>query len=193
MLKTQETTYPTGALTVGDKFPSFSLPACVSIDKNYFENFKQISLDDFKKKWKVIFFWPFDFTFICPTEIIDFNKSYNEFRERDAILLGISCDSEHVHLAWRKHHPELKNLQFPMISDYKKKLAQELGILHKQTEAPLRATYIVDPDNTIRSVYINDLSVGRNIKEVLRLLDAFQNGGLCPSCWEKGKDTLKVS
>lgn len=181
-----------GALTVGDKFPNFKLPACLTIDKSYFENFKQISLDDYKGKWKVLFFWPFDFTFICPTEITDFNKYFKDFKERETVLLGVSCDSEHAHLAWRKQHSDLKNLQFPMVSDYKKELCCELGILHKRTEAPLRATYIVDPDGLIRSVAINDLSVGRNVKETLRILDGFQSGELCPSCWEKGQPTLKV-
>jgi len=183
----------TGTLTVGDTFPDFNLKACVSIDKSYFDNFKDIKLTDSKGKWRVIFFWPLDFTFVCPTEITDFNKHYAEFKERGAVVLGASCDSEHVHMAWRKNHPDLKDIQFPMMSDYKKELTTALGILHKEAGAPLRATFIVDPDNVIRYVDICDLNVGRNTNEMLRVLDALQTGELCPSCWEKGKDTLKVA
>jgi len=188
-----QTTERRGTLTVGDKFPEFNLKACVSIDKSYFENFTDVSLQDSKGKWRVVFFWPFDFTFVCPTEITDFNKHFNDFKERGAALLGVSCDSEHVHLAWRTHHADLKNLQLPMLADYKKELSSALGILHKDAGAPLRATFIVDPDNIIRYVDICDLSVGRNPKEVIRILDALQTGELCPSCWEKGKDTLQVA
>lgn len=182
-----------GMLTVGDTFPSFKLKACVSIDKSYNDNFKEVSLDDSKGKWRVVFFWPFDFTFVCPTEIVDFNKHYSDFKERGAEVLGVSCDSEHVHLAWRKNHPDLKDLKFPMVADYNKELSRSLGILAKGVYAPLRATFIVDPDNVIRYVDVCDLSVGRNTKEVIRVLDALQTGELCPSCWEKGEDTLKIA
>jgi len=158
-----------GALTVGDKFPDFTLPACVSNDKSYGDNFKNISLSDSKGKWRVIFFWPLDFTFICPTEIVDFNNHLKDFEERGAVLLGASCDSEHVHLAWQKEHAELKKTKFPWLADYNKTLAGELGIIHKQAGAPLRATYIIDPDGVIKSVFMNDLSVGRNPSETLRI------------------------
>lgn len=190
---TTTTTTTKGMLTVGDRFPEFNLPACVSIDKSYFDNFKKISLADSKGKWRVIFFWPFDFTFVCPTEITDFDKLHNDFKDRGAVLLGASADSEHVHLAWRKDHPDLKNLKTPMLADYNKELTNALGIVHKESGAPLRATYLVDPDGIIRSVQVNDLSVGRNPKEILRTIDAFQTGELCPSCWEKGDKTVKVA
>lgn len=193
METTTETTTRQGTLTVGDKFPDFKLKACVTIDKSYNDNFKDISLADSKGKWRVAFFWPFDFTFVCPTEITDFNKHYSDFKDRGAELLGVSCDSEHVHLAWRKNHPDLKDLKLPMLADYKKELSTALGILHKEAGAPLRATFIIDPDNIIRYVDICDLSVGRNTKEVIRVLDALQSGELCPSCWEKGEKTVKVA
>ena len=189
----ETTTEKKGMLTVGDKFPSFKLNACISADKSYFENFGEVALDDSKGKWRVIFFWPLDFTFVCPTEIVDFNKHYGDFKDRGAIVLGASCDSEHVHLAWRNNHPDLKNIQFPMLADYNKTLSSELGILAKDAGAPLRATFIVDPDNIIRYVDVCDLKVGRNTKEFVRVLDALQTDELCPSCWEKGKDTLKVA
>jgi len=183
----------TGMLTVGDKFPAFKLEATVGIDKKMDDNFKTISLDDSKGKWKVFFFWPLDFTFVCPTEISEFNKNLGQFKDRDTLLYGASCDSKFTHLAWRKDHADLKALQFPMLSDFKKELSTALGILHKGVGAPLRATFIVDPENTIRWVDVCDLSVGRSVKEVIRVLDALQTGELCPCGWEKGDDTLKVA
>ena len=173
--------------TIGDRFPDFKLNAVVSLDKD--REFKEISLSDYKN-WKVIFFWPLDFTFVCPTEIAEFSKMSGEFELADAQVLGVSADSHFVHLAWRKHHEDLKNLKIPMLSDYKKTLSSELGILHKTDQAPLRATFIVDQDNIIRFVSVNDLSVGRNVKEVLRVLHALQTDELCPCNWEKGKPTL---
>jgi peroxiredoxin (alkyl hydroperoxide reductase subunit C) len=129
----------------------------------------------------------------CPTEIAEFNNHLKDFKDRDTTLLGASCDSKFTHLAWRKDHKDLKGLQFPMLADYKKELTTVLGILHKGAGAPLRATYLIDPEGTIRWVEVNDLSVGRNVKEVLRVLDALQTGELCPCGWEKGDDTLKVA
>lgn len=190
---TTSTTTTTGMLTVGDKFPAFKLEATVAIDKKLDDNFKTISLDDSKGKWRTIFFWPFDFTFVCPTEIAEFNNHLKDFQDRGTVLLGASCDSKFTHLAWRKDHKDLKNLNFPMLADYQKELSKALGILHKQAGAPLRATFIVDPDGIIRWVDVCDLSVGRNVKEVLRVLDALQTGELCPCGWEKGDDTLKVA
>jgi peroxiredoxin (alkyl hydroperoxide reductase subunit C) len=180
-------------LTIGDKFPEFKLDAVISIDKKLDDNFKTVSLSDSKGKWRCVFFWPLDFTFVCPTEIAEFNNHLKDFKDRDTTLLGASCDSKFTHLAWRKDHKDLKGLQFPMLADYKKELTTALGILHKGAGAPLRATYLIDPEGTIRWVEVNDLSVGRNVKEVLRVLDALQTGELCPCGWEKGDDTLKVA
>jgi peroxiredoxin (alkyl hydroperoxide reductase subunit C) len=190
---TNPTTPQGGMLTIGDKFPSFKLDATVAIDKKMDENFKTISLDDSKGKWRTIFFWPLDFTFVCPTEIAEFNKHFKDFQERGTVLLGASCDSKFTHLAWRKDHADLKGLQFPMLADYNKELSSALGILHKQAGAPLRATFIVDPDNIIRWVDVCDLSVGRSVTEVIRVLDALQTGELCPCGWEKGDPTLQVA
>src|SRR5690606_1596987 len=120
-----------------------------------------------------------------PTEIAEFNKEYKNFRNRDAELYGASTDSHFVHLAWRNDHEDLKDLQFPMLADNRKELSEALGILHNTDKVPLRATYIVDPDGIIRWVSVNDLSVGRNVKEVLRTLDALQTDELCPCNWEK--------
>lgn len=175
-------------LGVGDQFPEFKLEACVSLEKG--KEFATISNKQMKGKWAVVFFWPLDFTFVCPTEIAEFNKAYSQFRERDAQVFGISGDSHYVHLAWRQQHDDLRNLQFPMLADYKKELAEALGVLHPVNKVPLRATFIVDPDGFVRWVSVNDLNVGRNIKEVLRTLDALQTDELCPCNWERGEPTL---
>jgi len=175
-------------LGVGEVFPQFSVPACVSIEKG--KEFNTISNADMKDKWSVVFFWPLDFTFVCPTEIAEFNHELKAFKDHDARVFGISTDSQYVHLAWRQNHPDLKNLGYPMLADNKKELSSALGVLHPVEQVPLRATYIVDPEGVIRWVSVNDLNVGRNIKEVLRTLDALQTDELCPCNWEKGKPTL---
>ena len=178
-------------LGVGQKFPAFSLQATVSIDKG--KAFQTISDEDFKDKWKAYFFWPKDFTFVCPTEIAAFGKLNHEFRDRDAQILGGSTDSEFVHLAWRQNHADLKDLPFPMLADIKRELTAALGILDPAEGVAQRATFIVDPQNVIRFVSVNDLSVGRNPQEVLRVLDALQTDELCPCNWHKGEEVLKVS
>lgn len=177
-------------ISVGDKVPAFSMPACVSIEKG--KEFKTISSNDLSGKWTVLFFWPLDFTFVCPTEIAEFNKELRNFKERDAQVLGASNDSQYVHLAWRLNHDDLRSLGYPMLADNKKELSEAMGVLHPTERVPLRATFIIDPDGIIRWVSVNDLSVGRNVKEVLRTLDALQTDELCPCNWEKGKETLKV-
>jgi peroxiredoxin (alkyl hydroperoxide reductase subunit C) len=177
-------------LSVGQKFPDFSLPACVSIEKG--KEFKQIDSSSLRGRWSVVFFWPLDFTFVCPTEISEFNKALRQFQDRDSDVYGVSTDSQFVHLAWRQAHPDLKNLGYAMLADNKKELSEELGVLHPTEKVPLRATYIVDPDGMIRWLSVNDLSVGRNVKEVLRTLDALQTDELCPCNWEKGKETRKI-
>jgi alkyl hydroperoxide reductase subunit AhpC len=180
----------TRILGIGEKFPEFSLKACVSLEKG--KEFETLNNTAMKGKWSVVFFWPLDFTFVCPTEIAEFNKELGNFRDREAQVFGASCDSEFVHLAWRNNHPDLKGLGFPMLADYKKELSRTLGVLHPTEEVPLRATFIVDPDGVIRWVSANDLNVGRNVKEVLRTLDALQTDELCPCNWEKGKPTLSA-
>ncbi|WP_395714298.1 peroxiredoxin [Reyranella sp.] len=178
-------------LTIGDKFPAFDLKAVVSTDPK--SAFKQLSDKSDDGKWKVVFFWPKDFTFVCPTEIAAFGKLNKEFAERDAVLYGISTDSEFVHLAWRQNHADLKALPFPMLADLKRELSQSLGILDKGEGVCLRATFIVDPEGIIRFVSVNDLSVGRNPQEVLRVLDALQTDELCPCNWQKGDEVLKAA
>ena len=175
-------------LSVGQTFPSFSLTATVSRDKE--TAFTTITDADFPGLWKVYFFWPKDFTFVCPTEIAGFAKLNKQFEERDAKILGASIDSEFVHLAWRNNHEDLRNLPFPMLADIKRELSDALGILDPREGVAQRATFIVDPDGIIRFVSVTDLSVGRNIEEVLRVLDALQTDELCPCNWQKGEATL---
>jgi peroxiredoxin (alkyl hydroperoxide reductase subunit C) len=131
-----------------------------------------------------------DFTFICPTEIAEFGKQNGQFLERDAQVLGASTDTHFVHLAWRKDHPDLRSLPYPMLADTRRELSTQLGILHKQDGVPLRATFIVDPEGIIRWASVNDLSVGRNVSEVLRVLDGLQTDELCPCNWKQGEETL---
>ena len=177
-------------LGVGQKFPSFSLQATVSLDQG--KTFSTITDEDYPDKWKVYFFWPKDFTFVCPTEIAAFGKINKEFQDRDAQVLGGSTDSEFVHHAWRTHHADLKDLPFPMLADIKRELTGQLGILDEKAGVAQRATFIVDPENIIRFVYVTDLSVGRNPQEVLRVLDALQTDELCPCNWQRGQETLHV-
>ena len=175
-------------LSVGRKFPQFKMKATVSTDMK--KAFIDYSNEKLAGKWCVIFFYPKDFTFICPTEIKSFNDMREDFESRNCLVLTASTDSEFVHLAWRQHEPTLKNLSIPMLADIKKELTTELGILNESEGVAFRATFIVDPEGEIRHASMNDLSVGRNPKEVLRTLDALQTGGLCPCNWEKGQDTL---
>lgn len=178
-------------LGIGDKFPEIKLTGVVSNDMD--KAFTDISTGSQAGEWKVVFFWPKDFTFICPTEIAAFGKLNDDFKDRDAKLLGVSVDSEFVHLAWRRDKEELSDLPFPMLSDIKRELTTELGILDKEAGVSQRATYIVDPDGIIRFVYVTDLDVGRSPEEVLRVLDALQTDELCPCNWSKGDDTLKAA
>jgi len=175
-------------LSIGEKFPEFDLPAVVSMEKG--KEFKNLTTKDLKGKWTVFFFYPLDFTFVCPTELAEFSNESKKFKDRECQIISGSCDSHYVHLAWRTHHADLKNLQYPMVADYKKELTSALGILHPQAQVPLRATFIVDPELNVRWVSVNDLSVGRSVNETLRVLDALQTGELCPCNWEKGEKTL---
>jgi len=176
---------------IGRNFPEFSLTGVVSNDvKSAFQTFTH---ESFPGKWKVVFFWPKDFTFVCPTEIAAFGKLEKEFQARDAQLLGVSIDSEYVHLAWRREKEELRALPFPMLADIKRELASALGVLDPEAGVAQRATFIVDPQGVVRFVYVTDLNVGRSPEEVLRVLDALQTDELCPCNWQKGEETLKAA
>jgi alkyl hydroperoxide reductase subunit AhpC len=175
--------------TIGDKFPAFNLKAAVSLESME-KAFQNISNETYKDKWLCVFFWPKDFTFVCPTEIAAFGKLNGDFKDRDCVLLGASIDSEFVHLAWRRDNENLRDLPIPMLADVKRKLTSELGILHKEEGVALRATFLVDPQGIIRYVDVTDLKVGRNPAEVIRVLDALQTDELCPCNWKAGDETI---
>jgi lipoyl-dependent peroxiredoxin subunit C len=177
-------------LTVGKKFPQFSLVATTSNDiSNAFET---ISDDSYQSMWKVYFFWPKDFTFVCPTELAEFARLNEAYLERNTQIIGASIDSEFVHLAWRKENLSLSELPYPMLADIKHELIRNLGIEDENQGVALRATFIVDPENTIRFAMVNDLNVGRNPEEVLRVLDALQTGELCACNWQQGQEPLTI-
>ncbi|MGV0633449.1 peroxiredoxin [Mycolicibacillus trivialis] len=182
-------------LTIGDQFPSYRLTALVPGDlskvdaKAPEDYFTTISSDDHPGKWRVVFFWPKDFTFVCPTEIAAFGKLNDEFADRDAQVLGASVDNEFVHFQWRAQHEDLKDLPFPMLSDIKRELVEATGVLNDEGVAD-RATFLVDPNNEIQFVSVTAGSVGRNVDEVLRVLDALQSDELCACNWKKGDPTL---
>lgn len=178
-------------LNIGDQFPAFALKGVVSTDMN--NAFIDVTHKTYKNKWQVIFFWPKDFTFVCPTEIAEFGNLNQEFADRDTQILGVSTDSEFVHLAWKQHKGELKDLPFPMLSDLKRELSSALDILDKQEGVAKRAVFIIDPQGIIRFAMVTDLKVGRNPREVLRVLDALQTDELCPCNWQKGEETLVVA
>ncbi|MBL6785246.1 MAG: peroxiredoxin [Rickettsiales bacterium] len=181
-------------ITIGDQFPAFSLKAVKEGEYPHSINdaFIDINNNSYKGKWQVIFFWPKDFTFVCPTEIVAFANLKEEFEDRETVLLGASTDSEFVHLAWKKHQSELNNLPIPMLADVGGVLSNELGILSKEALVANRATFIIDPDGVVRFVSVTDLNVGRNPNEVLRVLDALQTDELCPCNWNKGEETIKL-
>lgn len=175
-------------LTIGDNFPDFKVLATVSTD---FKNaFIDITNKSYPGKWLCVFFYPKAFSFVCPTELKVFSDLQPEFQLRDCQILATSVDSEYVHLAWRRDHKDLRELPFPMLADVKRELSQALGIIDKNAGVSMRATFLVDPDGVIRFVDVTDLSVGRNVREVLRVLDALQTNALCPCDWNKGDANL---
>jgi peroxiredoxin (alkyl hydroperoxide reductase subunit C) len=178
-------------LTVGDKLPPFELQAVVGPQPS--SEFQTVTSQSYPGKWLVLFFWPMDFTFVCPTEIAEFGRQEREFARRGAQVLGASIDSQYVHLAWREQHPALRELPYPMLADVKRDLAQAFGILDRDAGVALRATFLVDPAGVIRWASVNSLEVGRNVDEVLRVLDALQTGELTPCNWHKGEATLHAA
>lgn len=180
--------------TVGDKLEAFTVtaakPGFNQPEENGQSAFEEITEQSFPGKWKIIYFYPKDFTFVCPTEIVEFAKLQKDFEERDAVLLGGSVDNEFVKLAWRREHQDLDKLNHYAFGDVKGELIDQLGVRDKESGVALRATFIVDPDNTIQHVSVNNLNVGRNPQETLRLLDGLQTAELCPCNRPVGGSTL---
>lgn len=175
-------------LSIGDQFPQYSLKSVSSTDGQFPVRTNASS----NGRWQIYVFWPKDFTFVCPTEIVGFDGLVSEFSDREADLIGASTDSEFVHLAWRKSREDLAKVRFPWLSDIRKDLSRTLGILEPTEEVSRRATFIVDPQGVIRFASVTDMSVGRNPQEVLRVLDALQTDELCPCNWKPGEETIHV-
>ena len=180
--------------TVGQKLDAFSVegvkPGFNHHEENGVSAFEAITEKSFEGKWKILYFYPKDFTFVCPTEIVEFNKLAKDFEDRDAVLLGGSSDNEFCKLAWRREHPDLNKLGHWQFGDSKGSLIDMLGVRDEAAGVALRATFIIDPDNTIQHVSVNNLNVGRNPQEILRILDGLQTDELCPCNRTVGGATL---
>jgi lipoyl-dependent peroxiredoxin subunit C len=181
------------ALLVGHQAPIFKGKAVIGGDATKLTSdnaFKEISLEDYKGQWVVLFFYPLDFTFVCPTEIEDFGSNYNKFKELNCEVVSCSTDSHHSHLAWRKNHGTLNNLPFPMLADFTHEISKSYEILKEETGYALRGLYIIDPKGVIQYVVIHPEDVGRNSSEVLRVLQGLQTGEKTPCNWQPGQKTL---
>uniref|UniRef100_C6E2L5 Alkyl hydroperoxide reductase C n=1 Tax=Geobacter sp. (strain M21) TaxID=443144 RepID=C6E2L5_GEOSM len=172
---------------VGEPAPDFTLDAWVGTVPG--KEFKQINLKELRGKWVVLFFYPMDFTFVCPTEIKGFNDALAQFEKLDAVVLGASTDSKFAHLAWVKRG-DLGSLRYPLLSDIKKETARKYGCLDEKAGVALRALYIIDPQGVLQYQVVHNLDVGRSVDETLRVLEALQTGSLCPIGWKPGQKTL---
>ncbi|SHG61080.1 peroxiredoxin [Pedobacter caeni] len=190
LIKEQNNNERQGPLTIGDKLPVFCKKAVITTE----DGMEIIDLEQNyasgNSKWTILFWWPKDFTFVCPTEIVDFDKNAQAFSQRNAVVIGASTDSEYVHLGWRQHEPQLAQLSIPMLADTSKSLATEMGILNPGEKVAYRATFIIDPSGIIQWVSIYPMNVGRNVAEVLRVLDALQTEELTACGWTPGEQTL---
>lgn len=166
---------------VGESAPDFMMEGVRG------REFVSVRLSEYKGKWVVLFFYPLDFTFVCPTEIKAFTKHSKEIEELNGVVLGASVDSKYSHLRWID---DIGEQAFPLLSDITKEVSREYGILIDGQGIALRGTFIIDPDGILRSMVVNDTSVGRSVEETIRVLKAFQTGELCPVEWEPGEATL---
>lgn len=180
------------ARLVGNPAPHFEGEAVVN------GQFQKVTLNDYSGKWKVLFFYPLDFTFVCPTEITAFSDNYSKFKDLNCEVFACSVDSKFSHLAWTKQARKdggLGEISFPIIADLTKKISSDYEVLIEGAGISLRGLFIIDDKNTIQSAMINNNAVGRNVEEVLRLVEAFQynakHGEVCPANWSKGKDAMK--
>ena len=179
---------------VGKPAPDFCRPAVVNYD------FKDVKLSDYKGKWLVLFFYPLDFTFVCPTEIIAFSKKADEFRKINCEVVAASCDSQYSHFAWvstPRKEGGLGEMNIPILADKDLSMARDYGVLIEEAGISLRGMFIIDPKGILRQITINDLPVGRNVDEAMRLVKAFQfveeHGEVCPANWHEGETAMKAS
>ncbi len=184
-------------LGVGQKLPEFKVvgvkPGFMRHEEDGVSAFEAVTNQSFPGQWKVIFFYPKDFTFVCPTEIAEFARLNPQFAERDAVVLGGSTDNEHSKLGWRREHPDLHNLPIWNFADSSGAFARALGVLNAEEGVAQRATFVVDPENVVQHVYVTNLNVGRNPADTLRVLDALQTDELCPCNRAVGGDILKAA
>lgn len=182
----------TQTLSVGDRIPNLQL-------KTFYKNKEtDIDISDYKGKWKIFFFYPADFTFVCPTELEEMADHYDDFQKEDAEIFSISTDSVFTHKAWHDESPAIGKIQFPMVADRNGKLAKLFNVYIEEVGESLRGTFIIDPDGIIKAVEINDNDIGRSAKECMRKLLAVKyvaqhNGKVCPASWQPGDDTLEPS
>ncbi len=179
-----ETGAPAKQAKVGEAAPFFKVDVVVGSDV------KTISLDDYKGKWLVLFFYPADFSFVCPTEITGFNKELARFTALNAEVLGGSVDGKFAHLAWIKRG-DLGELKFPLFSDIKREMSTNYGILDTKQGVALRGLFIIDPNGVVQYQVVHNLSVGRSVDEVVRVLEGLQSDALCPLNWKPGQKTIK--
>ena len=180
-------------LRVGQKAPEFTATAVID------QEFKEISLSQYKGKYVVLFFYPLDFTFVCPTEITAFSDRYQDFSSKNTEILGVSVDSQFSHLAWiqtPRNEGGIGDINYPLVADIKKEIANAYNVLDDSEGIALRGLYIIDPDGIIMHATINNLPVGRNVDETLRVLQAFQYvqsnpDEVCPANWTPGEKTMK--
>lgn len=175
---------------VGEFAPGFNLDALVSTEKG--KEFKKITLSELRGKWVVLFFYPMDFSFVCPTEIKGFGEAKEQFQKLNAIVLGASTDSKYTHLAWVQRG-DVGPLQFPLLSDLKKEVAESYGCLDEKEGVAQRALFIIDPTGVLQYQVVHNLDVGRSVEETLRVLEALQTGSLCPLGWKPGDKTIEKS
>ena len=179
-------------LTVGDALPSFALKAAVSTEPGV--ELGVITSDALAGLWLVLFFWPLDFTAVCPTEILEFARHGRDgdFRSRDTRVLGVSSDSAWAHVAWRQRDPDLRDVPFPLAGDPDGDFARAMGVYDDRAGLAMRATFIADPEGIIRWASVHDVLCGRSVLEVLRVLDALRTGRATPCEWQAGEATLLV-
>ena len=171
-----------GQLIIGAPAPKFTMEGYLKGQKKHY------SLKDFAGKWVILFFYPLDFTFVCPTELLELSKKHEEFEKINTQVLGVSVDSVYSHEAWSKG--TLGDLNFPLLSDLTKMTSCDYNVLIPESGISLRGAFIIDPNGILKSYIVNDVAIGRNIDELLRLVEAFQTGDLCPVGWQKGEKTL---
>lgn len=176
---------------IGHKAPDFAMPSTKNLDT--LDHVAKLS--DYRGKWLVFFFYPADFTYVCPTEITAFSERYQEFQEMDCEILGVSVDSVHSHRAWIKTPKEQKGLgpiNFPLASDITKQVSRDYQVLVEEEGISLRGLFIIDPEGIIRYQVVHDMNVGRNVDETLRVLEALQAGGLCAANWKPGEAFIEA-